>query len=162
MKIYNKIYYKVYSPLWKPYLLLHIYYFHGSFQNYKQFWANYSKKFNPLKLQLIGEKYIFFLFFRFLVQIWPRHVLCEIQSKTQTVIHKATHTSIQQHGLSVNVVLGSWDLDSAQSKGQINNKMTEADDIESPGHKMTGVPEGPVQMLLGIQKKHNEVCLHSA
>ncbi len=90
--------------------------------------------------------------------------MCEIQPR-QTVIHKATHTSIQQHGLSANVVLGSCDFDSAQSKGQRNTKkMSEADDIESPGHKMTGVPEGPVQMLLGYRRNTmKSVCtVHSA
>lgn len=42
------------------------------------------------------------------------------------------------------------------------NKTTAVNDMESQDHKITGVPEGPVQMLLERQKKHNEVCLHSA
>lgn len=33
---------------------------------------------------------------------------------------------------------------------------------EAQDHKIMGVPEGPVQMLLEREKKHNEVCLHSA
>lgn len=52
--------------------------------------------------------------------------------------HKAAHTSMQQH-----------DLCAETHKGQMNdNKTTAANAMESPAHKITGVPEGPVQMLL--------------
>lgn len=50
-----------------------------------------------------------------------------------------------------------------RSRSTKHNKMSEADNMESPSHKMSGVPEGPVQMLLGRRNTMKSVCsVHKA